>query len=372
MTAAVPPEVEELLRTSVDIAVRAPGRANLFGEHTDYNEGFVLPIAIEPACFIVGRADDVIRLSSRELDDPITIDPLSGRGEVNGWGRYVVAVVKALNDADIPLRGIDGTVTSTLPIGAGLGSSAALEVALVRALSTRELDPIDTAHACRRAENNYVGVRSGIMDPLVSAAARPHHACLIDCRSNEIEYIRIPDAIRFVIIDSGVERNLAASGYNERRAECERAAEQLGVTSLRDVSPMELPSARETLDERAYRRVRHVVSENERVHAAADALRREAMDELGQLFTGSYRSYAEDFEASTPEIDRLVALARATPGVIGSRLTGGGWGGCTISIAHADVAEEAARSVAESFGKETGRPVRWWVTGASEGAARIL
>lgn len=368
----VPPHVEELLRTRVDIAVRAPGRANLIGEHTDYNEGFVLPIAIEPACFVVGRSDDVIRLELRELGGQVTVDPLTGRGETDDWGRYVAAVVKALNDREIPLRGVDGTVTSTLPIGAGLSASAALEVALVRALALQDLAPIDIAHACRRAENNYVGVRSGIMDPLVSAAARLNHACLIDCRSEEIEYVPVPDGIRFVIIDSGVARNLATSGYNERRAECEDAAEQLGVTSLRDVTAMDLPSARRTLDERVYRRVRHVVTENERVHAAADAFRRGALDELGALFAGSYRSYAEDFEASTPEIDRLVALARATPGVVATRLTGGGWGGCTVSIVETAAAEDAARAIATSFGTDIDRSVRWWVTGASEGAARIL
>ncbi|MDQ4064620.1 MAG: galactokinase, partial [Actinomycetota bacterium] len=263
----VPPQVEELLRTRVDIAVRAPGRANLIGEHTDYNEGFVLPIAIEPACFVVGTTDDVIRLASTELETSVTIDVLSGKGETEAWGRYVAAVVKALNDNDVPLRGIDGTVTSTVPIGAGLSSSAALEVALVRALAVQEMEPVDVAQICRRAENNYVGVRSGIMDPLVSAAARLNHACLIDCRSNTIEYIRVPDGIRFVIVDSGIERSLAASGYNERRSECEAAAEELGVTSLRDVSAMDLPEARKRLDEVAYRRVRHVVSENERVHA---------------------------------------------------------------------------------------------------------
>lgn len=354
--------VEELIAAGADVAVRAPGRANLIGEHTDYNDGFVLPIAVGLATYLVGmRANDVVLRSEAEAD-AVTVSPAAPVMPPAGWGRYVAAVVSALRDDDVPIGGLHGGIVSDVPIGAGLASSAALEVALARSLALEELEPRRLAVLCRRAENEYVGVQSGIMDQLSAAAAREGHACLIDCRANSIEYVPFPDDLRVVIVDSGIRHDLARSAYNDRVTECATAAAALGVPSLRDATVADMNAS--NLDPTLRRRARHVVSENERVLAAVEAFRASDNAALAEIFEASHASYSSDFDASTPEIDELVARARSTPGVVAARLTGGGWGGCTVNLVDGDA---DVASIADAIGG-----VRWWITGAAAGAGPVL
>ena len=353
-------------------AWRAPGRANLIGEHTDYNDGFALPVALDQATYIAGRRrDDRVVLRSLDLSGVVEIALDALEDEKEGWGRYPVAVARALVDEGVEVCGFEGTVASDVPSGSGLSSSAALEVAVSFALAGRDLTPLERARVCRRAENDHVGVRSGILDQLASTAAQPGHALLMDCRAETVEHVPVPDTMRVLVIDSGVTRGLDDSGYNERREQCEAAVRSLRVESLREVGPDDLAIVRERAGETVWRRARHVVTENARVLAAADALRQGDLQRLGHLFAESHRSMVEDFEISTPEIDQLVALAVRTEGVVAARLTGGGFGGCTVNLVEGDTADRAAAWIVEAYGSETGRRGRAWVTTPGEGAGMV-
>ncbi|HEX2051999.1 MAG TPA: galactokinase [Actinomycetota bacterium] len=353
-------------------AWRAPGRANLIGEHTDYNDGLVLPVALDMATCVAGTpGGDVVRLRSLEEPGDVVVDVATGRGPERGWGRYARAVVRALRDDGVAVRGFDGVVASDVPVGSGLSSSAALEVALAHALADDPLDPLRIATICRRAENVYVGVECGIMDQLASAAGVEGHALLIDCRTNEVEPVPLPPAVRVLLVDSGTARGLSDGEYNARRAQCERAAAALGVRSLRDATPAGLDARRGDMDEGDYRRARHVVTENERVRAAAAALRAGRLDALGDLFDAAHRSLAADFDVSLPELDALVEAAAGTPGVLGARLTGAGFGGCTVNLVDAAAAEDAAAAVLDAYEAATGRRTRAWLSGAATGAGPV-
>jgi galactokinase len=340
---------ERLLRAVPDAeqAFRAPGRANLIGEHTDYNDGFVLPAALELATWVAGRrrADGVVSLRSLE-------------GDIQ---RFVDAVAAALRDEGVEVAGFEGVVATEIPIGAGLSSSAALEVAIAHALGGSELEPSRLAAVCHRAENVYLGTRSGIMDQLASAAGEAGHALLIDCRAVSVEPIPVPSELSLLVVDSGVRRGLAESAYNERVTECEAAAAQLGIQSLRDAT--DLSGLSGTL----LRRASHVVTENERVHATAAALRGERLDELGELFRASQVSLRDDFEVSTPELDRLVELAEETDGVVAARLTGAGFGGCTVNLVRSELAEAAGSEIVERFGSGA----RFWLSRPAAGAGPV-
>jgi galactokinase len=342
---------ERLLRAlpGAEQAFRAPGRANLIGEHTDYNDGFVLPAALELATWVAGRprADGVVSL--RSLD-----------GEID---RHVDAVARAMRDEGIQVNGFEGLVVSEVPIGVGLSSSAALEVALACALGGAALEPARLAAVCHRAENVYLGTRSGIMDQLASAAGQDGRALLIDCRDLSVTPIPVPASVSLLLVDSAVPRELAESAYNERVAECRAAAETLGLRSLREATRADLDGLSGVLLLRA----RHVVGENERVLAAADALRAGRLDELGSLFRVSHTSLRDDFEVSTPELDRLVELAEETDGVIASRLTGAGFGGCTVNLVRAELAEAAGREIVERFGAGA----RFWISRPADGAGPV-
>jgi galactokinase len=346
---------ERLLRVTADAeqAFRAPGRANLIGEHTDYNDGFVLPAALELATYVVGRPRDDGVVSLRSLD-----------GEIE---RFVNAVVRALRDEGVEVGGFDGVVASEVPIGAGLSSSAALEVAVARALAGSALEPARLAAVCQRAENVYLGTRSGVMDQLASAAGQAGHALLIDCRDLTVTPIPLPAGICLLVVDSGVRRAVAQSDYNERVAECQAAADALGVRSLREATSADLDGLSGVL----LRRARHVVTENERVLAAAEALRGERLEELGALFSASHTSLAGDFEVSTPELDALVAVAAETNGVIAARLTGAGFGGCTVNLVRTEGADAVGREVVARYARETGIETRFWVSKPAQGAGPV-
>ena len=312
------------------VAVRAPGRVNLIGDHTDYHDGFVLPVAIDRDCRVVGAATDgELRLRWAQGGDA-------------GSTRIADAVREALTARGLPLVGLDADVSSTVPVASGLSSSSALAVALAVGLSvagSSTFEPAVLARACQEAETAATGVPGGIMDQLVSVAARAGHALLIDCRTLVVTHVRLPDDLSIVVADSGAPRRLAASAYAERRAHCDAVAARLGIPALRDAS---LEQAEH--DPRA----RHVVTENARVLAAATALAAGDVDEVGRLMVESHASLRDDYEVSTPELDRLVeALLGA--GALGARLTGAGFGGCVVALARAGDGERIAASVPGGF-----------------------
>ena len=335
-----------------DRSCRAPGRVNLIGDHTDYNEGFALPIAIDLECVVrfTPRTDDMIRVHWQSPD---------GNSD-----RYARGVRQALLERDLPLVGIDAVVSSTIPIGAGLSSSAALEVAIALALcdaSGVELSTVDLALSCQRAEHIATGVPCGVMDQLASLAGRSRHALLLDCRSLTYKYVRLPDELSVIVIHSGIARTLSTSAYAERRASCERTAERLGLDALRDASAGQV--AGEPI-------ARHVVSENARTLATVEALGRRDFKSVGALLTASHASLRDDFVVSTPELDHLVE-ALITAGALGARLTGAGFGGCVVALAPRGNALRVAEAAAQAYRGATGLEATIYMCSASEGAGPI-
>jgi galactokinase len=354
-----------------DVVVRAPGRVNLIGEHTDYNDGFVLPAAIDrDLCIAIRRRSDPfvdIRSEGRERS-AIRLDRFEHR--VEGWSSYVQGVAWALTESGRSLVGWDGAVASDVPVGAGLSSSAAIELATARAFEATSgfaWDPTEIAKLCRRAENAWVGVASGLMDQLASARGRRDHAILLDCRSLDVAWVPIPDRVAVVVLDTGTRRTLETSAYNDRRRECEAAAHALGVASLRDVDEADLRAA--ALPEPLGRRARHVVTENARTLAAAEALREGDAESVGGLMQESHRSMREDFEISSEALDAIVDAARAAEGCFGARLTGGGFAGCAVAIVERSATSAFERRVAGDYKRSTGRACETFVCRASDGAS---
>ena len=371
-TAPMPTGLREAVGSQPGVLARAPGRANLIGEHTDYNDGHVLPAALDLATWVAGeRRDGALVLRSLEEPGEVRVDLATGEGPQEGWGRYATAVVRALHDHGVAVRGLDGWVTTQVPVGAGLSSSAAFEVALAAALAEEVPAPLTLARIAQHAESVHVGVRCGIMDQLASTAGAAGQAVWIDCRDLSRALVPVPDDLALLVIDSGVSRGLADSAYNERRAECERAARALGVAALRDATLEDVEAAGADLDPVARARARHVVSEHARVGETVTALRAADHAALARLFHASHESLRADYEVSSPELDLLVSLASATDGVVASRLTGAGFGGCTISLAEAGRAEAAGEAIAAAYEPRSGRRARWWVTRPGAGAARL-
>ncbi len=350
-------------------AFRAPGRVNLIGDHTDYNDGFVLPVAIDLQCVIEARptTDGLVRLRSEAEPAPLelaadgSVDP---RGVSPRWGRYIAGVVASLAERGRPPLGIDGLVLSTVPPGAGLSSSAALEVAVALALADAasfELSSLDLALACQHAEHAATGVPCGIMDQLASVAGVAGSALLIDCRSFAVRPVPLPGELALVVVHSGIERALVDSAYAERRQECERVARELGLEALRDAS----------LDQVAEEpRARHVVSENARVLETATALEARDFERVGNLMRASHASLRDDFEVSLPELDALVS-ALDEAGAFGARLTGAGFGGCVVALAERRIASAVADAAAERYHAETGADPTVYICEAVGGAGRL-
>jgi galactokinase len=340
------------------VVADAPGRVNLIGEHTDYNGGFVLPTAIPQRSRVelAPRDDERVRGASMEIDDGAVREyTLGAERSAGDWLDYVQGCTVALREAGHRITGFDARIMSRVPIGAGVSSSAALEVSLLRALRAAfalQLDDVALALAAHHAEYDFVGARVGVMDQMAASLADERTALFLDTRSLAYERIPIPPAAELVVIDSGIPHEHASGAYNTRRAECERAAELLGVRQLRDLSLSDLPRV-ESLPEPLGRRARHVVSENERVEAAVAALRGGALEELGRLLDASHASLRDDFEVSLPEIDLLVDLARADPRVFGARMTGGGFGGAIVAVVRAGAAAEVAARTAAAYSPRT-------------------
>ncbi|HUG47988.1 MAG TPA: galactokinase, partial [Candidatus Limnocylindria bacterium] len=322
--------------------VRAPGRVNLIGEHTDYNLGFVMPAAITLETWIaaVALAEPVVRLTSLENTETREFalpDPGPRQGE---WIDYPAGVAWALGQLGVPLRGVAGVIDSTIPLGSGLSSSAALELAAAWTLSAASpppLAPMELARAAQRGENVYVGVNCGLMDQFASVFGRAGEALLLDCRSLEHRSVALPAGHVLVALDTRSPHRLEASQYNARRAQCEAAVAALaacqpGVHSLRDVDEPGLDRLAQLVDEETLRRCTHVVRENERVLATLAALESGDLEQLGRLFAESHASLRDLYEVSSPELDALVAIAVSVPGVVGARMTGAGFGGCTVNL----------------------------------------
>jgi galactokinase len=362
---------------------RAPGRVNLIGEHTDYNEGFVLPFAIEASTCVAAapRMDRRISVESLDVGARLELDLDGAQATRPGhWGAYVEGVARILEAWGVRLDGADLVIASDVPIGAGLSSSAALEIASGLALlgmSSQPADRMQLALAAQKAEHDYVGTRCGIMDQLASALAREDHALLIDCRSLQTRAVplRLP-AHAVVIFDTGVKHALASGEYNHRRAECERGLALLQeslprIGALRDVTQTDLARYGRRLPERLLRRCRHVVGENERTLRAVLALERGALDELGRLMAASHDSLRDDYDVSCEELDALFEAASSIPGVVGARMTGGGFGGCTVNLVAREALAEVTSQVVDAYRRRFGRPPRVFITRPAAGAGEI-
>jgi len=372
--------------------VRAPGRVNLIGEHTDYNDGFVLPMAIDRAVWIAlrPRCDRHVLAHSLDLAQTavFSLDCLERGGR--GWDEYLKGVAWALQGAGYRLQGWEGVIAGDVPIGAGLASSAALEMAAARAFSGVSgfaWSPTAMAQLGQRAENRWVGVNCGIMDQMISAGGKVGHALLIDCRTLESEPVPLPPGTVVVVLDTSTRRGLVDSAYNERRAQCEAAARAFGVAALRDVSVDQLTAASGRpalgfaspfapledmlipgLEEATYRRARHVVTENARTLAAAEAMRRHDAVELGRLMVASHESLRDDFQVSSAELNAMVACASLETGCYGARMTGAGFGGCAVALARSDVAQALAERVAACYQMATGISASVFLCEATNGA----
>lgn len=380
-----------------ELLVRAPGRVNLIGEHTDYNDGFVLPAAIDRELWIALRPRNDRRVVLESLDrgpggfdldgvagaardlgggGPSDAAPNGTAGRApgsaeDGWIEYLKGVAWVLAREGRPLTGWEGVLASQVPIGAGLSSSAALEMAALRAfaaLSGGSWDARAAALLGQQVENRWMGVQSGIMDQLAVGLGREDHALLIDCRSLETTPTPLPAGVTLVILDTGTRRGLVGSAYNERREQCEAAARACGVPALRDAG-LALLDAAPGLDETTRRRARHVITENARTLEAARALAAGELEAVGALMDGSHASLRDDFQVSTEALDTIVSLAREEEGCVGARMTGAGFGGCAVALVREEGAPAFARRVAERYRAALGLEPEVYVCRAAAGAS---
>jgi galactokinase len=354
------------------LIARAPGRVNLIGEHTDYNEGLALPMALPfDTVVAVSSTGDAIN-GSVTIDSTgfgtVTIDPAADPAVAPPWARHLAGCVVLLRDHGVATGGWRATIDTDIPTGASLSSSAALEVATISALVARAgltWTPIAIAHLGQRVENEVVGLPSGIMDQFISAGALAGHASLMDCRSLTLTPAPLPDGVVVAILDTGTRRVLADAAYGERRASCERAASRLGVRALRDATLDQLGSIADVIDRR---RAQHVVTENQRTLEAVDAMRDADIVTLGRLMDASHDSLRDDFEVSGPGLDAIVDVARAAPGCLGARMTGGGFAGCAVALVRADLSAAFVDDVLARYHFD-GHRARIWLCEPSAGAS---
>jgi galactokinase len=361
---------------------RAPGRVNLIGEHTDYNEGFVLPAAIGFSCWvgIAPRDDRKVSIYSENFKETrdADLDDLGTHG-LGHWSDYPVGAAWALQEAGYRLRGANLYIAGNVPLGAGLSSSAAIEVSTGYALLSvagHAIDRTKLALLCQRAENNFVGARVGIMDQFVSCHGRAGHALMIDCRSLEYRTLQLPPKVSLVICNTMVKHKLQAGEYNVRRAECEEAVRKLsaalpGIRSLREVDLEQLTQNRGLLSETLYRRCRHVISENARVRKVADLFAQGKIGGLREVMSASHQSMRDDYEISCRELDVMVKIAERQRGLYGARMTGGGFGGCTINLVDVEQAADFERLVSAEYESEIGLRPDVYICEASQGAERV-
>jgi galactokinase len=361
---------------------RAPGRVNLIGEHTDYNDGFVMPAAIGFYCWVAAspRQDRKLVISSEEFPEQAEMD-LSSREfrRTHSWTDYSFGVAAQLEKAGYPLAGANLHFHGEVPIGAGLSSSASIEVATVLALaegSGHSIDLTRLARICQQAENDFVGMRCGVMDQFISLHGRANHALMLDCRSLDFEFVPIPESVRLVICNTGVKHKLAEGEYNRRREECEEAVRSLAralpnIRALRDVSKEQLERHRGLLSDVAYNRAKHVVTENERVLNGLEALRTGDLHQFGVFMAESHRSLRDLFAVSCAELDLMVDLAIREGGVYGARMTGGGFGGATINLVELRNVPSFVENMVKGYQKKTGIAPGIYVCMPADGACLV-
>ena len=365
---------EERYGAEPSFLVRAPGRVNLIGEHTDYNGGFVLPLAIDRAVWLAlrPREDSKVEIHSLEFKKTRTFN-LENFSKEEGWLEYLKGTAWALQEAGFALGGWEGVSSSDVPRSSGLSSSAALELATARAfaaVSDLLWNPTQMAKLAQRAENEWVGVSCGIMDQLASAAGQEGKALLIDCRSLDIKAVPLPEDTAVVVLDTKTQRGLVDSAYNERRAQCEAAARAFGVSALRDVSMEEFEAEADRLEEVTRKRARHVISENARTLRAAEVMKRGDAQALGELMNESHASLRDDFEVSSDALNVMVQCA-LDAGCYGARMTGAGFGGCAVALVAQEDVERFVQEVAPCYEVRTGRTPEVYVCQATAGAAVV-
>jgi galactokinase len=360
-----------------EIVATAPGRVNLIGEHTDYNDGFVLPVAINfhTAAAASARDDRIIEVVAHDEQDQrvqFSLDALPVLDTAAPWSNYIRGVVGELLKHGFTLCGANLVISGNVPMGAGLSSSASLEMAVIAALARLSKEPIEANTAAllgQAAENNFVGCNCGIMDQLISAAGRPGHALMLDCRSLQMQTIKLPAELSILVIDSKVQRQLVDGEYNERRRQCEEAARHYGVSALRDLTLDQLINGRSDLDGTTYRRARHVVTENQRTLAMANALQQNQLPEIARLMAESHNSMRDDFTITIPEIDHLVDIVKAVIGNRGGvRMTGGGFGGCVVALLPNELVTPVLTSVESNYRQVAKQPAVAFVCQSSGGA----
>ena len=362
---------------SPEFIVRAPGRVNLIGEHTDYNDGFVFPMAIDRAVWIALRPSSSAKVfvHSTDFQESIEFNLNQFEHTKENWGEYIKGVAWSMIQHGYKLQGWEGVVLGDVPLGAGLSSSAALELATARAfsvISDFKWEPAKMARICQFAENKWVGVNCGIMDQLISAVGIKDHAVLIDCRSFDFQAFPLPANTTFIILDTSTRRGLVNSAYNERRQQCEAAANFFGVQALRDVSVQTFQQNASGLDKNVQKRARHIITENRRTLDASEALKTGNSQVLGELMNQSHESLKYDFEVSSNELNIIVELARKQPGCFGARMTGAGFGGCAIALVNSSKIENFAQKVKFEYTKVTGLESIIYVCQASNGASQEL
>jgi galactokinase len=360
----------------------APGRVNLIGEHTDYNDGFVMPAALAFYTYVAAapRSDDKLVIYSIDFDETREFELADiTPGPTRNWSDYVRGVAAVLRSRGVPIGGADLAIKGEVPIGAGLSSSAALEVATATALlgvNGVQLDRRKTAAICQQAEQDYAGTKCGIMDQFISCFGEAGHAILLDCRSLDAEALQIAEGVRIVICNTMVKHELAAGEYNRRRAECEAGVGFLqrflpNIRALRDVGEGQFAIHSSDMPDILRRRCRHVITENGRVLEAADALRRSDLKRFGELMAKSHISLRDDYEVSCAELDLMVDLANTCHGVYGARITGGGFGGCTVNLVRTDAVEDFKATVAGEYQQKVGLRPDLYVCTAADGAREI-
>jgi len=377
---------QEYFESAPSVSACAPGRVNLMGAHVDINDGPVMPAAIDRAVYLAGAADadKTVTLHAHDLEATTVfqLDALESKTDVNGeplpdWALYPAGVAWSLQKAGLDVLGLNAVYSTDIPIGAGLSSSAAVEVVFAvtwGALGGWEIDSIRLAQLCQRAENEYVGVASGLMDQFTSIHGVKEHVLYFDTRDLTWEPLPLPADMALVIADSGVRRSLTTSAYNERRASCEQAVELLKhympeIRALRDVSPVEFAAFGDLLPPVVRRRAEHVVKEIARVQSALAALRSNNTQSFGALMFSGHASSRDLYEVSSPELDTLVEDAREAPGCLGARLTGAGFGGCTVNLVEASKTSEFIETLTERYRERTGRETDVYLCHASVGAS---
>jgi galactokinase len=358
---------------------KAPGRVNLIGEHTDYNDGYVFPMAIDRYTFIAiaPRSDQKLEIYSENMRDSISIALDQNLAKKGHWSDYVAGVAKMLQEKAIPVSGANMFIQSDVPVGSGLSSSAAIEMSSALAflaLANRNMPKKEIALLGQSAENRFVGMNCGIMDQFISLHGEKDHALFLDCRSLEYQMVPLPsDNVRIVICNTMVKHELGSSEYNKRRAECENGvrimqADYTGIKALRDVTLAQFKKVESKLPEIVRKRCRHVISEDERTLESIEALKANDLIRFGHLMNASHDSLKDDYEVSCHELNTMVEIARSLPGVLGARMTGGGFGGCTVNLVQVALVEKFCADVAMLYEKSVGVEPKIYVSVPSQGA----